>query len=81
MFSDGTRSEKFTKLWVELGEWDRRNKIDPQGARQKLEEALKNISERPVDDMDWSPNIESLQEVTNKVEAVQEFVADEMELD
>lgn len=81
MFSDTTRSEKFTKLWVELGEWDRRSKSDPQGARQKLEEALKDISERPVDDMDWSPNIESLQEVTNEVEAIQEFVGDEMELD
>jgi hypothetical protein len=67
MFSDVTRSEKFHHLWVELRKWDEMNRTDPQNARQKLEEALKLISERPVDDMDWTPNAVSLQEVTNEV--------------
>ncbi|KAL2071921.1 hypothetical protein VTL71DRAFT_13156 [Oculimacula yallundae] len=85
MFADGTRQDKFHRLWLELKEWDSASLADAQGARGRLEAALQEISERPVDDMDWTPNAMSLQEVTVEVEAVQdpghsEYI-DEMELD
>ncbi|CZT13116.1 uncharacterized protein RAG0_16696 [Rhynchosporium agropyri] len=64
MLGDGTRADKFHRLWLELKEWDLASKSDAQGARSRLEAALKGISERPVDDMDWTPNATmSLQEV------------------
>ena len=85
MFSDVTRSEKMHHLWVELNNWDSRNRGDPQGARQQLEAVLKVISERPVDDMDWTPNAVSLQEVTNDTDTQQTndeyFYGEEMDLD
>jgi len=84
MFSDGTRQDKFHRLWLELKEWDTASTMDAQGARSRLEAALQQISERPVDDMDWTPNAMSLQQITIDVEAGQdhsEYVVDEMELD
>jgi Zn-finger in Ran binding protein and others len=62
MFSDATRGDKFHRLWIELNSWDQ--STDPQGAKKTLLLALQEISERPVDDMDWSPNSVSLQEIT-----------------
>ena len=61
MFGDDTRSNKFHRLWIELNDWDRSR--DSQVAKEKLLLALQSISERPVDDMDWSPNSVSLQEI------------------
>jgi hypothetical protein len=83
MFSDITRQNKFHVLWEELNDWDRSNKGDPQAARMKLEQSLQEISERPVDDMDWTPNAVSLQEITSQVEQIQDTAdsGDEMELD
>jgi hypothetical protein len=66
MFSDVTRRQKFHRLWVELNDWDQSR--DPQVAKEKLLSALQEISERPVDDMDWSPNLVSLQEITGVTE-------------
>jgi len=62
MFADDTRRNKFHRLWIELNDWDQSQ--DPQAAKEKLLLALQEISERPVDDMDWSPNSVSLQEIT-----------------
>jgi len=61
MFADDTRRTKFHRLWVELNDWDQ--SIDSQAAKEKLLLALQSISERPVDDMDWTPNSVSLQEI------------------
>jgi len=36
---------------------------DAQAAKETLLLALQEISERPVDDMDWSPNSVHLQEI------------------
>jgi hypothetical protein len=63
MFADVTRRNKFHRLWVELNNWDQSR--DPQAAKETLLLALQEISERPVDDMDWSPNSVSLQEITD----------------
>ncbi|KAH8759584.1 hypothetical protein F5882DRAFT_337367 [Hyaloscypha sp. PMI_1271] len=63
MFADVTRRNKFHRLWVELTNWDQSR--DPQAAKETLLLALQEISERPVDDMDWSPNSVSLQEITD----------------
>ncbi|TVY90223.1 Uncharacterized protein LAWI1_G006848 [Lachnellula willkommii] len=76
MFSDVTRQNKLYYLQIELGEWNSLNVVDPQAARSKLQRALQEISERPLDDMDWSPNAVSLEEVGPETvsEAVQERV-------
>lgn len=83
MFSDGTRQDKFHRLWLELKEWDIASMADTQAARSKLEAALQEISERPVDDMDWTPNAMSLKEVTLETEVPDHstYFIDEMELD
>ncbi|KAG4443678.1 hypothetical protein IFR05_000864 [Cadophora sp. M221] len=87
MFSDGTRQDKFHHLWLELKGWDAASIVDGQGARTGLEAALQVISERPVDDMDWTPNVMSLQEVTVDVDIGQDLdqlgygYVDKMELD
>lgn len=78
MFSDVTRQDKFQMLWVELGNWEMNGRSDPDAARARLEEALNNISERPMDDMDWTPNAVSLQEISDEKE---EEILDAMELD
>lgn len=85
MLSDITRQTKFNQLRTELKAW---NPLDPSGARARLETALQEISERPMDDMDWTPNAASLQEVTPAVENTQANIeqladafADAMDLD
>lgn len=84
MFSDGTRQGKFHRLWAELKEWDGASAVDANAAREKLEEALREISERPVDDMDWTPNTASLEEIADGAKAGQDDSGqdvDAMELD
>ncbi|KAG0649619.1 putative RNA-binding [Hyphodiscus hymeniophilus] len=68
IFRDGTRQSKFYRLWEELECWDTNSKGDTQAARRQLEQALQEISERPMDDMDWTPNAVSLHEITGQVE-------------
>jgi hypothetical protein len=77
MFSDATRRQKFHRLWIELNDWDHTN--DAVAAKEKLLVALQDISERPVDDMDWSPNVVSLEEITSVEEGLQH--GEEMDLD
>jgi hypothetical protein len=85
MFSDVTRQDKFHHLREELKQWDSAVTEDPQERRYKLESALREISERPVDDMDWTPNAVSLQEITWRPESPQaqesEEYVDQMEVD
>jgi hypothetical protein len=85
MFSDVTRQNKFHHLREELKQWDSAVTEDPQEKRYKLESALREISERPVDDMDWTPNAVSLQEITWRPESPQaqesEEYVDQMEVD
>lgn len=77
MFADTTRREKFHRLWIELNDWD--HSSDAVAAKGKLLLALQDISERPVDDMDWSPNLVSLEEITNSEEGMHH--GEEMDLD
>ncbi|KUJ16104.1 uncharacterized protein LY89DRAFT_618900 [Mollisia scopiformis] len=82
MFSDTTRQNKFHQLWAELNVWN--SKDDALGARTRLERALREISERPMDDMDWTPNAVSLEELhasSGEVQNTPELYTDEMELD
>jgi hypothetical protein len=85
MFSDVTRQNKFNRLREELKQWDLSTSEDLQWKRSKLESALREISERPVDDMDWTPNAVSLQEITSRPGSLQikepEEYIDEMEID
>jgi hypothetical protein len=83
MFRDVTRQGKFQRLGAELIDWDRNSNRDQQAARMKLERALQEISERPMDDMDWTPNAVSLQEITLEAEPTLDtgICGDAMELD
>ena len=85
MFSDVTRQNKFNHLREELKQWDSAVSEDPQLKRSKLESALRDISERPVENMDWTPNAVSLQEITSRSESPQlqepEEYIDQMEID
>lgn len=63
MFADVTREHKLHHLQMELSDWNTLSGVDPQAARNKLQAALQEISERPVNDMDWTPNSVSLEEV------------------
>ena len=83
IFSDVGRQEKFHRLWVELKEWDT-SQVDQQSKRSKLETALRDISEQPLDDMDWTPNSVSLQEIKTgggEVLGIEQHQVDEMEVD
>jgi hypothetical protein len=63
IFDDITRQNKFHRLWGAIDQWD----TEPSSLEKKremLESALREISDRPVDDMDWSPNLLSLQGAT-----------------
>ncbi|KAF2669430.1 hypothetical protein BT63DRAFT_455414 [Microthyrium microscopicum] len=62
MYGDETRRAKFEWLFDELIAWDEGKNAEER--RRKLEEALRYISERPLESMDWSPNSESLEEVS-----------------
>jgi hypothetical protein len=87
MFSDRVRQSKFIYLHSELEEWDKLSTEDQQTAKARLQWVLQQISERPVSDMDWTPNAVSLEEVgiettvsvTSK--ELEEQYADAMELD
>jgi hypothetical protein len=68
MFGDVTRQSKFFVLGTELRDWDKTSGGDQQAARTKLEHALQQISERPTDGMDWTPNAVSLQEITSEAQ-------------
>ncbi|TGO48595.1 hypothetical protein BOTNAR_0467g00060 [Botryotinia narcissicola] len=64
LLSDYSRQLKFHKLWTELYDWEKLNVTDMQAARHKMETALQQIGERPMeDDMDWTPNVISLEKV------------------
>jgi hypothetical protein len=85
MFSDVTRQNKFHRLQEEIKQWDSVITDDQQGKRNKLESALREISEQPVDDMDWTPNAVSLQEITSRpaspqIQEAEEYI-DQMEVD
>jgi hypothetical protein len=83
MFSDVTRQNKFHRLWAELKDWDA-SQDETQAKKNKLEAALMDISERPLDDMDWTPNAVSLQEIKpgeGEVLEIAQHYVDEMELD
>jgi hypothetical protein len=83
MFSDVTRQTKFHQLWVELNTWDFESRRDRQEAKRRLEGALREISEQPLDEMDWAPNSISLQQLTTKDVFGESLVCgvDVMELD
>lgn len=63
MFGDGSRQEKCVRLREELERWDRENTGDEDAKRRVLEGALVVIGERPVADMDWTPNEVSMAEI------------------
>ncbi|RDW72148.1 hypothetical protein BP5796_08182 [Coleophoma crateriformis] len=63
MFSDASRVKKFTRLHDELNEWERETGKDEHAARMRLQDALQEIAERPMDEMDWTPNAVSLVEI------------------
>ncbi|KAH8821907.1 hypothetical protein F5884DRAFT_662340, partial [Xylogone sp. PMI_703] len=84
MFSDITRQTKFHQLYVALIEWDETSSDDLQTARSKLERAIQEVNEKPIDDMDWTPNTESLEEVMpgeEEAREIEEYYIDEMEID
>ncbi|ESZ96067.1 hypothetical protein SBOR_3544 [Sclerotinia borealis F-4128] len=85
IFSDRTRQYKFNKLWAELFDWEKLSVMDIQAARYKMEMALQEIGERQMDDMDWTPNAISLQEIPAvkvEIREVQEYDDyDAMEID
>lgn len=62
IFDDITRQSKFHRLWTAIDDWDR-HPMSADDKRVKLELALQEIGERPVNDMDWSPNVLSLLDV------------------
>lgn len=64
MFGDPTRESKFTHMWDAIHAWDTEN-LEPESKKHRLEQALREISERPVNDMDWSPNTVSLEEISS----------------
>jgi hypothetical protein len=77
IFGDVTRQRKFLCLWDELMQWDKG--VDMDSKKIKLVAALRQISERPVDDMDWTPNTLSLQEVHVDEANIQAEAIDEEE--
>ncbi|KAH8594873.1 hypothetical protein B0O99DRAFT_512797 [Bisporella sp. PMI_857] len=66
MYGDVSRQNKFQWLSDELLQWDKDTGKDADMKRSKLEEALRLISEKPVGDMDWTPNSVSLEEITTE---------------
>lgn len=81
LFSDNSRYDKFKMLRSEIGKWEI-NSISLSDPRAKLEQALQNISEGPIDDMDWTPNPVSIEETFNEesLTDIEEFI-DRMEID
>ncbi|RFU34676.1 hypothetical protein B7463_g1673, partial [Scytalidium lignicola] len=70
MFSDVTRQTKFHQLSVALVEWDDTSGDDLHAARSRLESVIQEVNEKPIDDMDWTPNTESLEQVAPGKEEV-----------
>ncbi|KAG9243810.1 hypothetical protein BJ878DRAFT_422764 [Calycina marina] len=65
MFGDVSRQEKLRWLREEIHNWQ----VGQEGAdrkRSKLEAALRLISEKPIHDMDWTPNSISLEELSEE---------------
>ncbi|EPE31999.1 Ran BP2/NZF zinc finger-like protein [Glarea lozoyensis ATCC 20868] len=87
MFSEPIRQSKFIYLRLELEEWDKLSTEDQQTAKSRLRSVLQEISERPVSEMDWTPNSESLEEigmqttVSVPTQELEEQYHDEMDLD
>jgi len=84
MFSDVMRQNRLKRLEVELHCWDAESQDDEETKRNNLQAALQEISERPLDDMDWTPNAVSLYELrpdTQEYLETQDYFADEMDLD
>jgi hypothetical protein len=83
LFGDPMRESKFSYLIEELVEWDKLNlgREGQEDARERLKWVLQQISERPVSDMDWTPNRESLEEVGRETTGELEEGVDAMELD
>jgi hypothetical protein len=63
LFGDESRREKCARLKEELERWDRENIGDMDAKKKVLEQALVVIGEKPVADMDWTPNEVSMAEV------------------
>lgn len=63
LFGDVSRKDKCTRLKEELERWDRENIGDMDAKKRVLEQALMIIGEKPVADMDWTPNEVSMAEV------------------
>ncbi|KAF2424446.1 hypothetical protein EJ08DRAFT_672241 [Tothia fuscella] len=78
IYGDIGRRLKFECLREELEEWDG-VKAGGDEKRRTLETALKSISDRPMETMDWTPNSLSLEEIT--IDEHEVYVADEMEID
>jgi hypothetical protein len=82
MFDDMSRKGKFAKLQMELTRWDKGSRGNRDVARGMLEEVLRDIGERPMDDMDWTPNTVSHQEVRMEPrQDIDEHYVDELKLD
>lgn len=65
LFADVSRQAKLDSLVVALRDWDSQIDEDQSTKRTRLEAALQAINEQPLDDMDWTPNSVSLQEITD----------------
>jgi len=65
LFADVSRQTKLDSLVAALCDWDAQIDEDQSTKRARLEAALQTINEQPLDDMDWTPNSVSLQEITN----------------
>lgn len=62
VLSDFTRAEKLVSLKAQLSAWEASMATNYDAAKQTLLDALREIGERPVDDMDWTPNSVSMEE-------------------
>ena len=80
IFDDPTRENKFVLLWQAIQQWDD-EVLELYVKQRKLEQALQEISERPIDDMDWSPVIAPTQEPAHSDEAYAFDEDDRMEMD
>jgi len=68
VLGDEGRKERFVRLRGELDVWDGWLEGEREEARRRLEEAFREIGERDLETMDWSPNVESLLNVTEEVD-------------
>lgn len=81
IFEDFSRQGKLHRLWSAIMEWDTEG-YSMDIKRQKLELALQEVSERPVNDMDWSPNIVQDQEAASRDNGSHDYDSDDpMDMD